>query len=75
MMTLIETVYHPDGTTTIHDKGFGSKNEIIKVLKKQAPLDNHIMYELSKYNQVTFMHGDGLKRKLEIKNEALNRPE
>lgn len=74
MITLKETIYNPKGETTVAEKNFGSKNEIIKVLKKQSPLPNNVIYELSKYNEA-YCVIMGLKRKFEIINEALKNRE
>jgi hypothetical protein len=70
MMTLKETIFNPNGETTITEKNFGSKNEIIKILKKQSPLNNKVIYELSKYGEA-FCEVFGVKRKFEIYSERV----
>jgi hypothetical protein len=51
MMILKETMYLPNQEPKITEKSFGSKREIIKVLKKMSPLPGKTMYQLSKYNE------------------------
>lgn len=66
--TLKETIYREDGNTTIHEKPFRNKNEIIRSLKKQAPIYSDKIYSLTKEHEVIVEYG-GLKRKLEIYEE------
>lgn len=68
MITLKETIYHPDGKTTITEKGFTNKNQVVKLLKKYAAVPGKNIYELTKFNECFFDY-NGTKRKFELLSE------
>ena len=66
---LKETIFHTEGDTVIREKPFKNKNEIIRALKKSAPIYSNSIYELTKNNQCYLEFG-GTRRKFEIYEES-----
>jgi hypothetical protein len=65
MLTLRETIFHNENEQKITEKGFENKSQIIRALKRNAPLPNSVIDELAKHNEVEFEY-DGKKRIFEI---------
>lgn len=70
MMILRETITAENMETKVIEKSFGSKREIIKVLKKMTPIPGKTMYQLSKYNEAE-CEFFGVKHQFLIYNPAV----
>jgi hypothetical protein len=65
---LKETIFKDNGNTSITEKPFESKAQILKQIKRYLAIPSAVIYALNIYDETEFIY-NGTKRKFEIIQE------